>query len=161
MLAQPSRSQFSIERQVQMATPKVLTILLVEDDEGHAMLVQMNLRYAGINNPIKHIDNGREALEYVKRLQTQDQASPLVVLLDINLPEIDGYTVLAQLKSEPKTRKVPVVVLTSTDDPNEINRCYELGCNIFLRKPVDYPSFTNAIRQLGMFLAVVEIPDTE
>lgn len=144
-----------------MDPPKILTVLLIEDDEGHAMLVQMNLRDAGLNNPILHIDNGRAALEYVKRLQALEQAVPLIVLLDINLPEIDGYTILATLKSEPKTRKIPVVVLTSTDDPNEINRCYELGCNIFLRKPVDYTSFTNAIRQLGMFLAVVEIPDTE
>lgn len=144
-----------------MAPSKILTILLIEDDEGHAMLVQMNLRDAGLNNPIKHINNGRTALEYVKQLQTQEQTAPLVVLLDINLPEVDGFTVLAQLKSNPVTRKIPVVVLTSTDNPQEINRCYELGCNIFLRKPVDYTSFTHAIQQLGMFLAVVEIPDTE
>ena len=144
-----------------MAPPKIFTILLVEDDAGHAMLVQMNLREAGLNNPIQHIDNGRAALEYIKCLQTQERSSPLVVLLDINLPDIDGYTVLAQLKSELQTRKIPVVVLTSTDDPSEINRCYDLGCNIFLRKPIDYPSFTNAIHQLGMFLAIVEIPNTE
>lgn len=144
-----------------MAQPKILTILLVEDDEGHAMLVQMNLRDAGLNNPIKHIDNGRVALEYVKQMQTQGKTTPMVVLLDINLPEVDGFTVLEQLKSDPTTRRIPVVVLTSTDNPHEINRCYELGCNIFLRKPVDYASFTNAIQQLGMFLAVVEIPDTE
>ncbi len=144
-----------------MVLSKTVTILLVEDDEGHAMLVQMNLRDAGISNPIEHIDNGRTALEYLQRLTTNEQPAPLIVLLDLNLPEIDGYTILAQLKSDPKTHKVPVVILTSTDDPGEINRCYELGCNMFLRKPVDYSSFTHAIRQLGMFLSVVEVPDTD
>ena len=144
-----------------MVPPNAFTILMVEDDEGHATLVQMNLREAGIENPILHFNNGKAALEHVTRWQQQKRPSPLVLLLDLNLPEIDGYTILSAIKSAPQTRKIPVIVLTSTDDPHEITRCYELGCNLFLRKPVDYVSFTHAIKQLGLFLAVVEIPALE
>jgi CheY-like chemotaxis protein len=135
-----------------------LTILLVEDDEGHATLVRMNLAEAGMHNPIEHFTDGRSALHYVARVQARDQAEILVVLLDLNLPEIDGYEVLRQLKSSRKTQKIPVVVLTSTDDPKEIDRCYEMGCNLFVRKPVDYPRFVHAIHQLGSFLSVIELP---
>jgi CheY-like chemotaxis protein len=135
-----------------------LTILLVEDDEGHATLVRMNLADAGMHNPIEHFANGRSALRYVEREQARAQAKILVVLLDLNLPEIDGFEVLRQLKSNRNTQKIPVIVLTSTDDPKEINRCYEMGCNLFVRKPVDYARFAHAIHQLGSFLSVIELP---
>lgn len=139
--------------------PKPLTIFLIEDDEGHAMLIQLNLREAGIGNDIHHFSNGRDVLKAIEQRQKQTAPTPIVVLLDLNLPEVDGYSILATLKSNPRTRTIPIVVLTSTDDPREISRCYELGCNIFLRKPVDYAEFTNTVRQLGLFLLVTEIPD--
>lgn len=134
-----------------------MKILLVEDDEGHAMLVQMNLREAGLDNAIDHVTDGEAALDYVKNAVANDQAS-LLILLDLNLPVMDGYGVLENLKSNDATRKIPVVVLTSTDDANEIDRCYELGCNVYLRKPVAYDDFVSAIKQLGLFLSVVELP---
>src|SRR5690554_5012479 len=94
-------------------------ILLVEDDPGHAMLVQMNLRDAGLNNPIDHVSDGQAALDYVYQLVETDRSS-LLILLDLNLPVVDGYAVLEQLKSNQQTRNIPVIVLTSTDDAREI-----------------------------------------
>lgn len=135
-----------------------LQILLVEDDEGHATLIQLNLREAGLNCPIEHIVDGAKALEYIHRFQAKEQSVALAVLLDINLPGVNGYEILGQLKSHRVTRKIPVIVLSSTDDPHEIDRCYELGCNLFLRKPVDYASFIQTIQQLGLFLSIIEVP---
>ncbi len=142
-----------------MRLAKHTEILLVEDDEGHAMLVQMNLRESGLDNPIVHVTDGQAALDYIKSKLEVDQPLSLLILLDLNLPVLDGYGVLKYLKSDARTRKIPVVVLTSTDDEREIEKCYELGCNVYLRKPVDYNDFVHAVKQLGLFLSVVEIPE--
>jgi CheY-like chemotaxis protein len=141
-----------------MTMAKNLTILIVEDDEGHATLIRMNLRDAGIDNELVHVTDGQAALDYVAARYQSSRPDPLLILLDLNLPEVDGFGVLKSLKSDAETRRIPVIILTSTDDKREITRCYELGCNIFLRKPVDYASFVHAIKQLGLFLSVVEIP---
>jgi len=143
-----------------MALAKQTRILLIEDDDGHASLVQMNLQDAGLHNPIDHVMDGQAALNYVHTWIDDPQATSLLILLDLNLPIIDGFGVLQDLKSNPVTRTIPIVVLTSTDDKREIQRCYELGCNVYLRKPVDYDDFVEAIKQLGLFLSVVELPDS-
>jgi CheY-like chemotaxis protein len=83
----------------------------------------------------------------------------LLVLLDLNLPGLDGYQVLARLKSDERTRQIPVIILTTTDDPREVERCYALGCNVYITKPVEYEQFSEAIRKLGLFLSVVKIPN--
>jgi CheY-like chemotaxis protein len=141
-----------------MTLSKTVKILLIEDDEGHATLIQLNLQDAGVMNPVVYISDGRAALHYVQQLREAELLQSLLILLDLNLPGVDGFHILEQLKSDQKTQKIPIVILTSTDDPLEINRCYELGCNIFLRKPVEYSSFVHAVRQLGLFLAIVEVP---
>jgi CheY-like chemotaxis protein len=82
----------------------------------------------------------------------------LPVLLDLNLPVMDGYQVLRRMKGNASTRRIPVIVLTTTDDEREIDRCYDLGCNVYITKPVDYEGFSEAIRKLGLFLSVVAIP---
>ena len=84
----------------------------------------------------------------------------MLLLLDIKMPRVDGVEVLRQLKSDPQTALVPVIMLTTTDDPREIQRCYELGCSVYITKPVDYQAFVEAINRLGLFLQVVRIPDT-
>ncbi|MEO8392021.1 MAG: response regulator [Chloroflexota bacterium] len=137
-----------------------ITILLVEDDEGHALLVEMNLREAGLDNPIDRVGDGQAALDYVGQRVDMEQPRPLLVLLDLNLPVVDGYGVLRQLKSNPKTHRIPIIVLTSTEDSREIERCYELGCNVFLTKPVEYSAFVTAVKQLGLFLSVIQLPST-
>ena len=136
-------------------------IILVEDDDGHAMLVEKNLRRAGLDNPFLRLRDGQEALDYffLDGGSGRDPAfgNP-VVLLDVNMPKIDGVEVLRQLKADPATASLPVIMLTTTDDPREIARCYELGCNIYVTKPVEYGSFVEAVRRLGFFLQVIKLP---
>jgi len=86
------------------------------------------------------------------------QPAPPLILLDLNLPELDGYQVLKIIKSEERLKSIPVVVLTTTDNPHEVAKCYELGCNVYITKPVNYESFANAIRQLGLFFSVIQVP---
>ena len=87
--------------------------------------------------------------------------SPLLVLLDLNLPVLDGYQVLKRMKEDERTKRIPVIILTTTDDTREVSRCYELGCNVYITKPVDYERFSDAIRKIGLFLSVVTIPEPE
>jgi len=140
---------------------KDVTILLVEDDPGHARLVEKNLRRANLTNPIVPLSDGRQAMDYLFREGPySDDPIPanLLVLLDLNLPVMDGYQVLRRMKGNDSTRRIPVIVLTTTDDEREIDRCYDLGCNVYITKPVDYEGFSEAIRKLGLFLSVVAIP---
>jgi CheY-like chemotaxis protein len=81
-----------------------------------------------------------------------------LILLDLNLPDTTGIDILRQLKENKYLRSIPVVVLTTTDDLQEIKRCYELGCSVYITKPVNYESFANAIRQLGLFFSVIQVP---
>ena len=141
-----------------MTPPNQTTLLLVEDDEGHATLIAMNLRDAGLTNTIEHITDGQTALDHVAQLVEKEMPLPLVILLDLNLPVLDGYGVLAKLKADARTRKIPVIIFSSSDDEREIARCYALGCNAFLQKPIEYNNLILTIRQLGSFLSVVKFP---
>lgn len=136
------------------------TIILVEDDAGHAVLIEKNLRRAGISNDLILLDNGQKAVDFLFQQgdysQASQCASPLI-LLDLNLPVLDGFQVLRIIKEDPRTRHIPVIVVTTTDLPHEIARCYELGCNICVTKPVEYDAFSDAIRKLGLFLSVVKV----
>jgi CheY-like chemotaxis protein len=82
----------------------------------------------------------------------------LLILLDINMPRVDGVEVLRRLKGDPKTTRIPVIMLTTTDDPREIQHCYELGCSVYVTKPVVYEEFIEAIKRLGLFLTIVKLP---
>jgi len=147
-----------------MADKRSVTILLVEDDAGHARLIEKNLRRSGISNDIVKIPDGHLALEYLLRQGAYAGVplpSPLLILLDLNLPGVDGYQLLQRLKTDGRCRNFPVIVLTTTDDAREVARCYELGCNVYITKPVDYDRFAQAINQLGLFLNIVTIPDGE
>jgi CheY-like chemotaxis protein len=141
-----------------------ITILLVEDDLGHTRLIEKNLRRASITNEIIAIADGQQALDYLfsqGQYARSERRSPLLVLLDLNLPGLDGYQVLEQMKRDDRTRRIPVVILTTTDDVHEVDRCYDLGCNVYMTKPVDYEKFSEVIRKIGMFLSVVTVPDGE
>jgi len=144
-----------------MPEKKEVSLLLVEDDPGHALLVEKNLRRANITNDIIKVDDGGKALDYLfckGEYEDRQSDSPLLVLLDLNLPVIDGYEVLKQMKGDDRTRHIPVIILTTTDDEREVKRCYELGCNIYITKPVDYGHFSEAITKLGLFFSVVTVP---
>lgn len=138
-------------------------IVMIEDDEGHARLIQKNIRRAGIANDIRHFTDGSSALEFL--FDAPDGPSkngPAMILLDLNLPDMSGIDILQRIKADDgPLRRAPVVVLTTTDDKVEIQRCYDLGCNVYITKPVDYENFANAIRQLGLFLTVIQVPDVE
>ncbi len=142
---------------------KPVTIIMIEDDEGHARLIQKNIRRAGVSNPIEPFTSGTAALDHVlgpDRSGTVSAGRQLLILLDLNLPDMSGVDILEKVKSNEHTKRTPVVVLTTTDDEREIQRCYDLGANVYITKPVDYENFANAIRQLGLFFSVIQIPET-
>jgi CheY-like chemotaxis protein len=140
---------------------KEVVILIAEDDEGHATLIQRNLARAGITNEMIHFKDGQEALDFLFRRgkeRTRQTGVSYLLLLDIRMPKVDGVEVLRQLKQDSELRKLPVIMVTTTDDPVEVDRCHEIGCSNYISKPVDYEKFVEAIRQLGLFLSVVEVP---
>ncbi len=146
-----------------MNTPASVNIVMIEDDEGHARLIEKNIRRAGIMNGITHFTDGTTALEYLFNAPDgPTRNGPALVLLDLNLPDMSGTDILAKIKGDDgPLKRTPVVVLTTTDDKVEIQRCYDLGCNVYITKPVNYESFATAIRQLGLFLSVIQVPDAE
>jgi CheY-like chemotaxis protein len=136
-----------------------VTILLIEDDPGHARLIEKNVRRAGVSNDIHHVADGTTALAHLFGRGESVKAEPVLVLLDLNLPDMSGIDILARIKADPAMKRTPVIVLTTTDDKLEIQRCYDLGCNVYITKPVEYEGFAAAIRQLGLFLSVMQVPE--
>jgi len=139
-----------------------LIIAMVEDDEGHARLIEKNLRRAGVRNEIVSLADGASAIRFLFGSDGSgfvNKGRPLLVLLDLNLPDMSGIDILKRLKENEHLRVLPVVVLTTTDDKSEIQRCYELGCNVYITKPVDYEKFANAIQQFGLFMFAMQIPE--
>lgn len=142
-----------------MNAHQTVGIVMIEDDEGHARLIEKNIRRAGISNDIRHFADGTSALDYLfNSPEGPLHNGPAMVLLDLNLPDMSGTSILEKIKGDKKLHRTPVVVLTTTDDKVEIQRCYDLGCNVYITKPVNYESFADAIRQLGLFLAVIQVP---
>ena len=136
-----------------------VTILLIEDDPGHARLIEKNVRRAGVSNEIQHMVDGTTALQHLFERGEKVKADPVLVLLDLNLPDMSGIDILQRIKADPVMKRTPVIVLTTTDDKMEIQRCYDLGCNVYITKPVEYEGFAAAIRQLGLFLTVMQVPE--
>ena len=142
---------------------KTVGVVMIEDDEGHARLIEKNIRRAGILNDIRHFTDGTTALDFLfNAADGPAKSGPAMILLDLNLPDMSGTDILARIKAEGSPlKRTPVVVLTTTDDKVEIERCYDLGCNVYITKPVNYESFAQAIRQLGLFLSVIQVPEAE
>jgi CheY-like chemotaxis protein len=138
-----------------------VTIIMIEDDEGHARLIERNIRRSGVNNAILPFTNGTDAVRYLfgpDGSGIDQKGRALLILLDLNLPDMTGIDILKRVKENKHLKSTPVVVLTTTDDSQEIKRCYEFGCNVYITKPVNYESFANAIRQLGLFFSVIQVP---
>ena len=138
-----------------------VVLLIADDDPGHARLIEKNIARAGLSNQILRFDNGQKILDFLlcrgAGLHRRPEV-PYLLLLDIRMPQVDGVEVLRQLKADADLRKMPVIVLTTTDDPREVERCHALGCNNYIVKPVDYDKFAEAIKQLGLFIALVQVP---
>ncbi|MFA8342192.1 MAG: response regulator [Rhodothermaceae bacterium] len=139
---------------------KEVVILIAEDDPGHASLIKKNLKRAGISNNIMHFTDGQQVLDYIFQNKSDEdfKSKSYLLLLDIRMPKVDGIEVLRQVKEDKELKKIPVIMITTTDDPKEVNACHKLGCSTYIVKPIDYEQFIRAIRQLGLFLSVVEIP---
>ncbi len=140
---------------------KDVVILVAEDDEGHAGLIKKNLARAGIVNEFLLFKDGQEILDFLVRTGDgphRQSGTAYVLLLDIRMPKVDGVQVLERVKSDPELRKLPVIMITTTDDPREVDRCHVLGCSSYIAKPIDYDAFIHVIRQLGFFLSVVQVP---
>jgi DNA-binding response OmpR family regulator len=138
-----------------------VTIIMIEDDVGHARLIERNIRRSGVNNEIVPFTTGTAAMNYLfgkDGTGLDHKGTALLILLDLNLPDMTGIDILKRVKDSKYLRTTPVVVLTTADDSNEIKHCYELGCNVYITKPVNYESFANAIRQLGLFFSVIQVP---
>ncbi len=147
-----------------MNVTKEVVILITDDDPGHVRLIEKNLGRAGLNNQVQWFQNGQEVLDFLFRRgpgRHRQSDTPYLLLLDIRMPQIDGVEVLRQVKSDPDLRKIPVSMLTTTDDPREVIRCHDLGCSNYIVKPVDYDKFAEAIKQLGLFISLVQVPEIE
>jgi CheY-like chemotaxis protein len=136
-----------------------LTILLAEDDDGHATLIRRNLDRSRLRARVLRARDGQELLDLFAGGHPDLQpGTRVLLLLDISMPRVDGLEVLRRLKADPATRGVPVYMLTTTDNPAEIDRCFELGCNAYLSKPVVYDALVTAIGRLCQFMEVSQVP---
>jgi CheY-like chemotaxis protein len=140
---------------------EAVTILLVENDPGHAVLIEKNLRRGGIASTIVTVNDGQKAVDFLLKRDGHKgdrNPTPLVILLDLNMPSLDGFQVLKIIKNDERTRQIPVIMLSTTDNPAEVAKCYELGCNVYITKPVEYEAFSKAIQNLGVILSIIKVP---
>ena len=141
-------------------SPPVI-IILVEDDDGHALLVERNIKRSGFGNQIIRFKDGAEVLAFLFDGRFAVDPRQYLMLLDLHMPGVDGLTVLRRIKEDTHCKVMPVVILTTTEDPPEIQECYRLGCNLYLTKPVHYQDFVETVVKLGQFILMVQVPVTE
>ena len=137
------------------------TVLIAEDDDGHAALIEKNLRRAGMEKPCQRLRDGQEVLEYFldpSHMQQGKMTHRYLLLLDINLPRVNGMEVLRKMKEHEVLKRIPILMLSTTDNPEEVEACHSLGCNFYLTKPTDPETFAQAISRLGSFLDTVTVP---
>ncbi len=134
-------------------------ILLVEDNEDDVSLTQMAFNRAGLKNNLVVAKDGKEAIEYLLGSNTESpHVCPTLILLDLKLPKMDGLEVLKAIRNDSRTCLCPVVILTSSDEQSDIVTSYKLGTNAYIRKPVKFQEFVQAVSQLGLFWLVLNEP---
>ena len=144
-----------------MALSTIKRILLAEDNENDIELTLTALQEYRLSNEVTVVRDGAEALDYIYQrgdFAKREKGLPCVVLLDLKMPRVDGLEVLRQIKADPALRRIPVVMLTSSREEEDLIESYDLGVNAFVVKPVDFEQFLQAIRALGMFWAIVNEP---
>lgn len=138
------------------------TILLVEDNRQDEALILRALHKVNLANRVEVVRDGQQALDYLSGAgefaHRRDAALPAIVMLDINLPRVSGIEVLAALRAAPRTRLLPVVMLTSSDEEQDVVRSYENGCNSFVRKPLDFSQFAETVARLGLYWGALNQP---
>lgn len=144
-----------------MDTSKIndVIILIAEDDDGHAELIKEHLLETGLKNQIIRFCDGQELWNYLTKKNDKENIinnKSYLILLDIRMPKMDGVEVLRKIKADNELRKIPVIMLTTTDDPREIEECYSLGCNSYLTKPIDFYSFAETLKRLGFFIMIMQ-----
>lgn len=140
-----------------------VTLLLVDDDPGHRILMRRNLKRSNISNDMMEFEDGQQLIDFFEQAKESGSLSTrsFVVFLDIRMPKMSGVEVLRILKADPYLKRIPVTMVTTTDDPAEVARCHELGCSHYVTKPVDYEQFIKAVQSLGLFLSVVKVPQLD
>ncbi len=139
-----------------------ITILMAEDDDGHALLVQERFEMLGVHNPIIRFKNGQEIWDFLSGAKPGFEADrSCLMLLDIRMPGMDGIEVLRRIKTDARLKNMPVIILTTTDDPREIALCYELGCNNYLVKPVEFEKFAEVLKRLGLYLMIAKVEEAK
>lgn len=138
------------------------SIIVIEDDLGHSILIERNLKRSGINNPIIYLKDGEEAMDYFSKRKVREYDPPAeignaVVLLDLNLPKYSGFEILKKIRKTEETKHLPVIVLSSTTRDEEIRECYKLGCSMFLNKPLDYTTFAEAILKFSLLVKILKV----
>lgn len=137
-------------------------VLLVEDRQDDIDLTLRSFKDANVKNKINIVRDGAEALDFIfarGQYASRDiKDIPSVILLDIKLPKVDGLEVLQQIRADERTKLIPVVVLTSSGEEKDRLSCYKIGCNSYVRKPVSFPEFAKAIKELGMYWLLLNEP---
>ncbi|MBP8848998.1 MAG: response regulator [Breznakibacter sp.] len=134
---------------------KDLTILIAEDDDGHADLILEGLRDVGVSNEITRFSNGLDVWNFLNNQTFAD--NNFLLLLDINMPKMDGVEVLKKIKAHDLLKTIPVIMLTTTDDPKEVEACYQYGCNLYITKPIDFMKFAETLRRIGLLIQIVKV----
>jgi CheY-like chemotaxis protein len=145
---------------IEIGPTSIIELLLVEDDPGDAMMTREALNEAKVVHQLHVVDNGEAAIAFLRQEGEYAEAPrPDLIFLDLNLPRVDGREVLAFVKGDDSLRRIPLVILTTSDSEDDIARSYDLHANAYVTKPVDFDSFLNAVRQVDhFFLTVAKLP---
>jgi CheY-like chemotaxis protein len=146
---------YVIERS--LAMNKDVVLLVAEDEDGHFTLIHKNLRRAGLQNRILRFMDGQQVIDFFGDTGNLSR-NQYILLLDLRLPKVGGLEVLEFLKSHAEWKKIPTIILTSADACQDVERCHELGCALYIVKPIEYDAFIEAILRIGAFLDVITVP---
>ncbi|MDD2996757.1 MAG: response regulator [Paludibacter sp.] len=136
---------------------KIIRILITEDDDGHAELITEGLRDTGVSNEIMRFNDGLELWEFLNENLKNPLEEDFLILLDINMPRMNGVETLEHIKKHPNMKDIPVIMLTTTDDQREIDKCYQLGCNVYITKPINFTLFAETLKRIGLFIQIMKV----